>query len=170
MSAADLTSLDRLHDVVAPPPVPWWPPAPGWRWLIGILLALALYAAIRAFIHWQQNRYRREALAACRAQTALLADPSARAAALSELAVLLKRAALSAFPRPQVAALTGPAWLSFLDRTAAMHGFNSQTGALLEHAAYGSIAVADLDEPRARRAASLVHLWLTHHRAAGGEN
>ena len=37
-----------------------------------------------------------------------------RAAALAELAVLLKRTALSSWPRDEVAALSGPAWIAFL--------------------------------------------------------
>jgi Domain of unknown function (DUF4381) len=41
------TSLDRLHDIVVPPPVPWWPPAPGWCWN-GAPLAAALRQARRA--------------------------------------------------------------------------------------------------------------------------
>jgi lauroyl/myristoyl acyltransferase len=46
-----------------------------------------------------------------------LADPERRADSISAMAELLKRAALTAFPRDQVARLTGPAWFTFLDCT-----------------------------------------------------
>ena len=61
------TSLDRLHDVIAPPPVPWWPPAPGWYYLFAFVLVLLVVLTIRGIIRWQHNRYRREALAEWRA-------------------------------------------------------------------------------------------------------
>lgn len=34
----DPTSLDRLHDLVLPSSVPWWPPAPGWYGVLGLLV------------------------------------------------------------------------------------------------------------------------------------
>jgi hypothetical protein len=161
----DPSSLDRLHDIIVPPAVPWWPPAAGWYWLMGTLLAIGTVQLLRAFIRWQQNRYRREALAQWRTQVELLGDANARVSAVTALATLLKRTALSAFPRTEVASLTGPAWLAFLDRTAEMHGFNSNTGALLENAVYGNLSVSQLGEKEARDAASLVHQWIKHHRA-----
>ena len=61
-TAGKPTSLDRLHDVIVPPPVPWWPPAPGWL-VIGFLLVLVLVCwFIRGIRPWQSNCYRREAL------------------------------------------------------------------------------------------------------------
>jgi hypothetical protein len=130
----DPASLDRLHDIISPPPAPWWPPAPGWYWLAGVLAIWTVYWLATAFIRWQRNRYRREALAQLRSQTRLLSDAKMRAPVLANLAELLKRAALSAYPRSEVASLTGSAWLSFLDRQAGMRDFNSAQGALLEKA------------------------------------
>ena len=59
----DPTSLDRLHDIVAPPPVPAWPPAVGWYWVIATGAVAAVYLVLLALSRWQKNRYRREALA-----------------------------------------------------------------------------------------------------------
>jgi hypothetical protein len=161
----DPASLDRLHDIVTPPPVPWWPPAPGWYWFLGFLFVVAAILALRTFVRWQRDRYRREALVEWKREISLLDDATSRVAALTRLATLLKRAALSAFPRAEVASLTGPAWLVFLDRTAAMRGFSSETGMLLERAAYGSVSTLELDQKRAHDAASLVRQWLINHRA-----
>ena len=72
------TSLERLLDIIAPPPAPWWPPPPGWYWVLGFLLFLVLVLVFRFFRLWQQNRYRREALAELARHEAALADRTAR--------------------------------------------------------------------------------------------
>lgn len=154
----DPTSLDRMHDLVAPPPVPWWPPAPGWYWVLGMLAVALVWLTGRAFSHWQKNRYRREAIAEYRRLTARLSGEEL----LTALADLLKRAAVSAFPRAGVASLTGDRWLAFLDKTARMDGFSSETGKLLESAAYGTTR-GKPDEKHYETAALVGH-WLKHHR------
>jgi hypothetical protein len=161
----DPASLDRLHDVIMPPPAPWWPPAPGWYWLGCIALVWLAYLLVCVFVHWQRNRYRRQALAEWRLQKELLADEKTRSVGLANLAVLLKRAALSAYSRADVARLTGREWRAFLDRSAGMIGFSSDAGALLERAAYGGGGGGVFDEKQANEAAALVHRWLTTHRA-----
>jgi len=160
----DPTSLERLHDIVASPPVPWWPPAPGWWWLLGFLVVTILILLVRAFLVWQRDRYRRDALAELARQEVMFANPGQRGAALAAMAGLLKRAALTAWPRAQVAALHGPAWFAFLDRTGGTHRFSFGAGALLENAAYDPRQAQQLDEPTVRAMISLVRHWLRHHR------
>ena len=104
----DPASLDLLHDIIVPAPVAWWPPAPGWYFVLAVLLGLALGFALCSLRRYLRNAYRREALAAIRR-----ARPSA-----FELATLLKRAAITAYPREEVAGLTGQAWVDWLARTA----------------------------------------------------
>lgn len=159
----DPTSLDRLHDIVAAPPVPWWPPAPGWYGVMLLLATAILSFAIRSFIHRQRNRYRREALAEFVHQEKFLGDPFRRAAALAALAELLKRVALTAFPREQVAALTGPAWFDFLDRTGRTAMFASDFGPILERATYDPLAATKLDEREIRETAAVVRHWIVYH-------
>jgi len=158
----DPTSLERLHDIVVPPPTPWWPPATGWLWLLGILAVLALWGSLRALAHWQRNCYRREALAAlARAEALAATDPGAALRAMSEL---LKRTALTAYPRAQVASHTGPAWFAWLDATGGT-GFANGPGALLEQAAYRpGRGEADCDAARARELAAQVRQWIRRHR------
>jgi hypothetical protein len=52
----DPTSLDRLHDIVAAPAMPWWPPAVGWYWLFGLLFLLLIVFLLRSLLLWQHNR------------------------------------------------------------------------------------------------------------------
>lgn len=100
---APATSLDRLHDLVLPPAVPWWPPAPGWYVVFTLALVAAAWMAIHAWRHWQANAYRREA-------TRELASLESSAA----IAELLRRTALAIAPRSVIAEKTGTAWLDWL--------------------------------------------------------
>jgi len=161
---ADPTSLDRLHDIVVPRPVPLWPPAPAWYWVIGFLLLVVLVLVLALFLYWQRNRYRREALALWRQECHSLNDPATRGPGLVRLAELLKRTALSVFPRDQVAGLTGTAWFGFLDRTASGSAFTSSDGKPLEDAAYDSRVASTIDEAMARRSANSVRHWIRYHR------
>lgn len=128
-----------LHDIVVPGATPWWPPAPGWYWIMCLLALLAAVMLWRALVRWQRNCYRREALAElARIEAAVqAAGPGEDSAdkALPALAELLKRAALTAYPRAQVAALTGPAWFAFLDETGGTQ-FSAGLGAVLAQGNY----------------------------------
>jgi hypothetical protein len=99
----DAASLDRLHDIVLPPAVPWWPPAPGWIVLAVIVLLLLLWLAVRLRRRWQRTAHRREALRALR-----------DAGDAGAVGALLRRTALAEYPREQIAALRGSAWVDWL--------------------------------------------------------
>jgi len=160
---ADSTSLERLHDVIVPPPAPWWPPPPGWQWALGFLTVIAMVVLLRVFLHWQRNRYRREALAELKRIQAGEKNSRLRGELLARLAELLKRGALSAFPRERVASLTGSAWFAFLDRTGRTTAFSRGLGTTLERAAYDPRAAATLDEREFREIIETVRHWIAHH-------
>jgi hypothetical protein len=155
----DPTSLDLLHDLVLPPATPWWPPAPGWLWLIGAGCVLALYLLVRALIHRQQNRYRHEALAELVRLEA--APASAQGEVLTALAELLKRTAMTAYTRARVAELGGDEWFAFLDRTGATN-FSDGLGAALDDANYRPHTAA-WDDEQTRKLASEIRHWIRRH-------
>ena len=102
----DPASLANLRDIVTPPPVPWWPPAPGWWFLLSALGLIAVLVAVHGWRRWRADAYRRAALRElCAAES------------VASIAELLKRAALAASPRTQVASLTGSAWVKWLAET-----------------------------------------------------
>lgn len=149
-------SLQNLNDIVLPAPVGWWPPAPGW-YAVGALLLLALaWVAVKSWRQWSRDRYRREAL-----QSLALLRSGGDAAARG-VPELLKRAALSAWPRDAVAALSGDDWHRFLDQTARMSCFRDRAGRTLDNLAYGEarrLSAEEMDElyREAER-------WLRRHR------
>jgi len=138
---SDPSDLSNLRDIVVPPDVSLWPPAPGW-WVIGAaaVAGVAVLAAAAVARH-RRNAYRRAAL-----QELATADGSA-------ISATLKRAALAAFPREQVASLNGAAWLAFLDRTGGTRFAASDLEALTYGGAGDRVAVA----AEARR-------WIERHR------
>jgi hypothetical protein len=95
--------LERLHDLVLPPTVPWWPPAPGWYAVFALALAAVALLGWRLWKRWRANAYRRAALREL--------DRRKDAGAIAEL---LRRTALAVAPRPVVAAMTGTAWVDWL--------------------------------------------------------
>lgn len=162
----DSASLQNLHDIVPPPPVPWWPPAPGWYFVIALLLAGSIWAVVRWIKHYRANRYRREALDELDGLQSAATDPLTRAQALSGLPELLKRAALSAFSRDQVASLSGEVWHRFLDESAGIGDFCGGAGALLDDLAYDPAAAAGFDEKASARLFAAAGRWLKKHRSS----
>ncbi|MCA9416312.1 MAG: DUF4381 domain-containing protein [Candidatus Omnitrophica bacterium] len=102
----DAASLSNLQDIVVPPPVPWWPPAPGWWFVAAAVLIAGAVLAKRMWRRWKSNAYRREAL--------LEIESASSVEAISEI---LKRAALVAFPRIEVASLSGQGWIDWLSKS-----------------------------------------------------
>lgn len=152
----DQTDLSHLADIVVPLPAPWWPPAHGW-WILAaaFLVAIAILGGTAARRH-RANAYRREALAALAA-----ISPVATPAGAAAVSAILKRTALVAYPRAQVASLTGERWLAFLDRTGRTDAFSRGPAAQLAQAAFG----APLRDGAAALAAA--RRWVKQHRVEG---
>ncbi|MCB4767400.1 DUF4381 domain-containing protein [Ancylobacter sp. Lp-2] len=150
----DQADLSRLADIVVPPPVAWWPPAPGWWMLLAALLAGLAILLVATVRRWRRDAYRREALAALDRL-----GPASDAAGIAAVSAVLKRTALAAYPREQVASLTGRAWLSFLDRTSGTDAFTRGGGLA------GATSGAPAGDGTALLAAA--RRWVTHHRVEG---
>jgi len=150
----DAGSLQNLNDIVVPGPVSWWPLATGWYVLATLLIITLLILAVRQWRQWNQNRYRRQALEQI---SAIRAGETS----LQQLPVLLKRTAISAWPREEVASLSGPAWHRFLDETAGAVRFCDGAGEILDRLSYAGTGQGSSDQGIVLDAAEY---WLKHHR------
>lgn len=136
----DLSSLANLQDIIVPEPPPFWPLAPGAWWVIGILFLLLILICIYWYRRWRANAYRRAGLE-------LLKE----AHTVHDILVILKRVALAAFPREQVASLYGAEWNSFLSQTCLKTDFS----ALAAEAASKSDYLSNLK--------NLARIWILNH-------
>jgi hypothetical protein len=157
------TSLERLHDIIMPDPVSWWPPAPGWIVVMLFATLVGFGLLIRWFVHWQRNAYRREALKILSEIEVQIGDPKKQSGALTDINSLLKRTSLTVWPREQVASLTGKEWLEFLDRSASMAEFSSEVGAVLGAGSF-SVDSGSVDKERAAALIRICQQWLLRHR------
>jgi Ca-activated chloride channel family protein len=152
LSKLDLVGLlDLLEPVPEPDPISLWPQTAGWIWL-----GLAIAAGLLLLIHQLRRRrrrdaYRREALTALEAAGG---DPVA-------IAAILRRTALAAYPRRDVASLHGPDWLAFLDQTYDGSGFANGPGRFVVIAPYVTV-----DVPAALGA--VVKDWIRTHKPIDG--
>ena len=145
---SDPADLSNLRDIFEPTDVPWWPLAPGWWILAAGIVAAGAIAATAMVAHHRRNAYRREALRVLKDS-----DPSG-------ISVLLKRTALAAWPREEVASLTGEAWLAFLDRTGGTTAFTKGRGRCLETLAFGG----EVDAGSRAAAIAAARDWIRRHR------
>ncbi|WP_027524903.1 DUF4381 domain-containing protein [Bradyrhizobium sp. Ec3.3] len=163
MAEAPSTTADPvagLIDFPLPREVSLWPQT--WEARLAIVLLLAaIVAGVWRFVHLRRvNRYRREALAEL--DRIEHARNSGASELLSKLTVLVRRTALAAFPREQVAPLVGPAWLSFLDRSYGGEEFSDGVGRLL---ASGPYRQSPPDDAELRSLLRLVRHWIGGHHA-----
>lgn len=141
--------LDKLHDFYQPPPPAWTPQTIGWYVVFATIALLAMWMAIHSLRKWLANRYRREALR----ELALLQP--------EEFSTLLKRTALSAWPREKVASLSGEAWLNFLNESAKNNSFQQAPGNRIEEIALRSQTLSSEDEQTLRKVTAA---WIRRHR------
>lgn len=143
MSGASLNGLPGAADPLAalrdwhlPEPVSWWPPAPGWWLLVGLVLLIGSLS-LRAWRRWRHRTApARLALVELQGLKAALVSGAEERPLVSALSALLRRLALARYPRVQVAGLTGPDWLDFLDRTGGAGAFTRGPGRLLAEIPY----------------------------------
>ena len=158
----DPASLARLHDIVVPAPVaPWWPLAPGWYLLAGVLMLLAGWGLSRMLRRRRARRYRVEALAELHALRRRSVEPRD---AVAGILVLLKRTALAAYPRVQVASLNGAAWWRFLDMTGGKGGFADGLGDMAEQIVYAQQGVDETSKRDLKRLYRAAEQWVRRHR------
>lgn len=148
--------LDLMHGVVFPESVSWMLQTRGWWVFFGWLAAVSGLGVIKLVRHRRHNRYRREAIVLLgKIESTANQDP---VAAATQIAVLLKRTALVAYPRVKVAQLYGPAWAQFLCESAGNDPHITQAAPLLARAAYSHDADGKALIKPARR-------WIEVHRA-----
>jgi hypothetical protein len=153
----DPGSLQNLNDIVLPEAVAWWPPAPGWYAVLAVLLVLLLWLSFRALKAWRRNTYRRQAL------REFSAIRKRGQSAAGDIPLLLKRAALSAWPRSGVASLSGAEWHEFLDRTAPEAKI-AEIGDMLDRVSYFSSSDRELGGAEFDCLCDAAEHWLRRHR------
>lgn len=154
--------LEALRDIRMPEPVSHAPQTYGWWILAVVVLVGAVFVARAAHRHWRAQAYRRRARALHAELAARAAHAGTRAEALAALPGLLKRTALQAWPRAEVASLSDEAWLAFLDRTYPGQAFERGPGRVLPTLAYGLAELTDADVEGVLAATGA---WIGGHRA-----
>jgi len=155
----DPGSLQNLNDILLPESAALWPPAPGWYVVIAVLLVLLTWGLFRALKAWRKDTYRRQA------RQELVSILAGGEASAIQIPPLLKRAALAAWPRQDVAGLNGRAWHAFLDRTAATDRFCSGAGDVLDRLSYGASGGYRPSQADIETLGAAAAHWLKHHRA-----
>ena len=123
--------LINLKDIHLPPPVSFWPPAPGW-WVLAVLLISSLF--IGGVWFYRQHKKRKpktEALRILKDLQILYQNSQDEVVSLRNLSNLLRRTALTVYDNDAVASLQGSSWLEFLDKTGKTNEFSQGVGKVL---------------------------------------
>jgi len=163
MKASDPASLQNLNDIVLPATVGWWPLASGWYILIGIMLIALAWFGYRSLHRWKNNRYRRAALRELQKLEDRINGPGERDANLRQIPVLLKRTALSVYPRSQVASLSGHDWFQFLNSTVKNPSFTESSASTLTTISYSTGELNSIDSQATTALLDASRSWLKHH-------
>ena len=157
--------ISGLEPIIAPEPVPFWPPAPGWYVAGALLLFVISYGLYRWYKAKQANRYRKEAINQLEQirNVAFQEDPLH---AISELNTLLKKTALAGFAREQVASLSGEKWLRFLEASCKQTPFSSHPGKTLAQVGYLRSATFELSQSEWQDLFNLIEKWIRYHKSS----
>ncbi len=145
-----------LKELLPPEPISWYPATSGWLVVFAIVLLVVGWLCRRGLRARQRQRYRREALARVEA---MRGAPHT----LVELPLVLRAAALAAFPRDEVASLRGSDWVAWLNE----NGAHLEPGDAewLDRLPYETNATDLLPADVAARLVDAGCNWVRNHRA-----
>ena len=166
MKSPDPASLQNLNYIVLPTEISWWPLAIGWYFLFGLLLILLAWFGYRSLRFLLSNRYRREALHELQLLSENMQNEDHLDSSLRQIPVLLKRTALTAYPRSKVASLTGKDWHRFLNSKLKSPLFTESIVSTLDTISYSTGQLSDVDTGAATALLEASRHWLKNHQAA----
>ncbi|OBT07949.1 hypothetical protein A9264_05635 [Vibrio sp. UCD-FRSSP16_10] len=149
--------LSGLAEPSLPNPISWLPNAPGWYLLVALLICFAVYRGYRLIRQYQVNAYRRLALAELER---LKSQPDG----FRHLPQLLRKTALCAYPRCDVAPLLGSQWEAWLDLQCKNSHFANEFKGVLASIAYSPNSM--IDEHQTIQLIELSAHWIKHHEVA----
>jgi hypothetical protein len=143
MNPTDYSQLP-LKDIHLPEAIAWWPPAPGWWLLLGLVAALGVVMWLRYRSHFRE----RAALRGLKGVATALAAGTTPVVCIQRISMILRRFAMSLGSQVPVAGLTGDAWLRFLDSRWGRDEFAAGTGRVLIFGPYAPanrVSAADVN-------------------------
>jgi hypothetical protein len=150
--------IHGIDEIILPQAISWWPTAPGWQ-VLGTLILLLLFLQLgRTARRWWQNRYRREALRQL--------DSVPEDSRLASLPYYIKVSALHAYPRQDVACLSGAKWLAFLDSHYDGPSFSTGVGKKLLAISYLPTEQWQLSDQEGAALIRMSRRWISKHRVA----
>lgn len=142
-----MNPLAQLRDIHFPALYGFWPLAIGWYFVFLLLLVTVFVAAHLWKTRERRVQPRREAIKRLQKIKSRYDHDGDVVAVAIELSMLLRRAALAAFPQVEVAGLHDDHWLEFLDESGKTTEFSDGAGRALISAPYqrsANIAAKDL--------------------------
>ena len=159
--------IHGIDEIILPEAISWWPSAPGWNVLAVIVFAWLMLRAIRWAKRWWSNRYRRQAL---QQLEQLQQQPGKQLQdVVSVLPYYIKVTALQAYPRQDVASLSGNDWLAFLDAQYSGPSFSEGLGKKLLDVAYLPHEQWQLNEEESYTLINMSRRWIAQHKETHGK-
>jgi len=146
-----------LKDIHLPDSVSWWPPAIGyWLILLIIIVCIAVFFIIKKYR--ENHRIKKLALIEYQRIKNDYQENLNKKQLVTSLSELLRRAAISSYPRTECASLTGKDWLNWLDKDLpeSDNTFSSGPGYLLTDFIYSKSDYSD----DVNTLLNLCHRWL----------
>ena len=163
LGSQSIDPLENLRDVQMPAILNRWELAPGW-WFLSLLLTFFVFFLFWLFVKtWRNNKYRREALIELEAIDLRRQKTGDELVFLQESQTLLKRVALTAFPREDVAQLTDLEWINFLGKSSKTSRFEDPVVEALIDDVYRE----KLEQPlNYHEIKVLLRFWIKNHKSS----
>ena len=156
--------IHGIDEIILPEAVSMWPSAPGWKVLSIIILLWVLYRTVNWIKYTWRNRYRGEVLRQIdKIQKQSENDINS---VISILPHYLKVTALQAYPRHDVASLSGNEWLIFLDLHYAGPSFSKSVGKKLLTISYLPQEQWQISKEESRTLIKMSRQWIKKHKEA----
>ncbi len=124
-----------LRDIHLPEPISWWPLAIGWYVAFAITLMLTAIITVWLYRHIKLRRKKQKILQEFYIITHRYRSSNTQNI-VGELSVFLRRFVFAFYPRANMTALQGKAWLTLLDQVSNSHDFSQGIGQMLLTAPY----------------------------------